>query len=181
MLNWSHTRPGALLGMIGSLVVVDCHERLIFYHHNHGAGAGGIGGASSSSAGGAAGSNARASGGTHSDASGEAGEEAVTAGASDGGSSDEATACSIAYRCQANVLQHCTGGAWSFVAQCNLPDGVCNARAGACLAVAASGSFVSLGAAPAGDGPHVIDSQLSLVSTTCNSSKTACVRGGFLP
>ncbi len=176
------------LCLLVPLFVTGCPTRVSFRDHTHGAGAGGIGGATSSVAGahvggGSGGGRDPGSGGA-SPADGDgAGQAGVPIdGGSDGGSPDETSSCPVTYRCQGNLLQRCTGaGVWVVEAECNAPNGVCNARTGACVAFTSSGNFVSVGVPAAASGVRITDSQLSLAPATCNSSKTVCVRGGFLP
>jgi hypothetical protein len=184
-----------LLGVLVPLMLTACPTRRPFRRHSYSSGgsgttagsgmtagyAGGAGTHGGVNAGGTAG--VPSSGGTPSFGGDGADEGGMpNAGASEGGSANESNDCPQPYRCEGSVLERCTsGGGWVTEDQCIPPNGVCNAQAHACLTFNFSGNFVSLGAPASTGGPRVSDGQFFLAPSVCNSAKTVCVRGGFLP
>ncbi len=173
----------AILSLAMTVGALACSSHRSFQGMSSAAG-GGAGGSRAGTGGTHGGRSSGASGGVPSSEGGAPGEGgAPNAGSSEGGSGDVPSGCPQQYRCEANVLERCTGaGEWVTEAACDPPNAVCNARAHSCLNVVLSGSIVGLGvASPPASGPRLSDGRLLLAPMLCNSAKTACVRGGFLP
>lgn len=178
-------RMSSLAVTTAMVVAASCGTDRSFRNHENEAGAGGSGGyAGTNSIGGTRGGEGSAGhSGTASTEAGSPGEGgAPNGGSPEGGSGNESTDCPQTFRCEANVLERCkSGGDWVVQTACSPPNGVCNATLGACVNTKVSGSFVSLGVFTATGKARISDGQLFLSPISCNSAKTACVRGGFLP